>query len=301
MRITFLFSVLAVLFAACGGEKSLDPEPGPVPEPQPPVETKIPVNLSLGITKVTENSFDGGDKIGLYVVNYNGSIAGTLHTSGNHASNTLFTYNNVWQADSPLYWKDETTHADFYVYHPYSASVSNVNAHAITLVADQSSEANYKSCDFLWGKTVDIAPTSNAVNIQTRHIMSTAVITLVAGTGFTHAWNASTISVKMNHIKTGASINLATGAVSVSGTEQSIIPLYKDGRYHALVVPQTVSAKNFITVTVDGTDYNLNKEFTFKSGTRHSFTVTLEKFNSGINVGITGWEEDSVDNGGTAE
>lgn len=297
-KLTFIFlAAAAAMFAACSGEKTLDPNP-----PPPPVETKIPINLSLGITKVTENSFDNGDKVGLYVVNYSGSTAGTLQTSGNHATNALYTYNSGWQASSQLYWKDETTHADFYVYYPYSATVSSISEYPFSLNANQSTEANYKSGDFLWGKTSDVAPTANAVNIQTKHLMSSAVITVTPGGGFTQeSLNASTISVKLNQALVDAKINLSTGAISATGTAKSITLLYKDGKYQAMIVPQTISAENFITVTVDGTDYNLNKTFTFKTGVQHKFTVTVEKFSSGINVGITGWEDDEEDNGGTAQ
>ena len=299
-KLTFIFLAAAAMFTACSDEKSLDPST-PQP-PQTPVETKIPINLSLGITKVTENSFDSGDKVGLYVVNYSGSTAGALQTSGNHATNALYTYNSGWQASSQLYWKDETTHADFYVYYPYSATVSSISEYPFSLNANQSTEANYKSGDFLWGKTSDVAPTANAVNIQTKHLMSSAVITVAPGGGFTQeSLNASTISVKLNQALVDAKINLSTGAISATGTVKSITPLYKDGKYQAMIVPQTISAENFITVTVDGTDYNLNKTFTFKTGVRHKFTVTVEKLSSGINVGITGWEDDEEDNGGTAQ
>ena len=300
-KLTFiLIAAVAAIFTACSGEKSLDPNT-PQP-PQPPVETKIPINLSLGITKVTENSFDNGDKVGLYVVNYSGATAGTLQTSGNHASNALYTYNSGWQASSQLYWKDETTHADFYAYHPYSATVSSISEYPFSLNANQSTEANYKSGDFLWGKTSDVAPTANAVNIQTKHLMSAAVITVAPGGGFSQeSLNASTISVKLNQALVDAKINLSTGAISATGTAKSITPLYKDGKYQAMIVPQTISAENFITVTVDGVDYNLNKTFTFKTGVRHKFTVTVEKLSNGINVGITGWEDDEEDNGGTAQ
>lgn len=296
----WLFGLLAVVAVSCSSKDSLESEP--VPEPEPEAPSKIPINLLLGITKVTENAFDANDKVGVYVVNYNDSIPGTLSNGNNHVSNAQFTYNGSrWTAGSNLYWKDETTHADFYVYHPYSATVNSVNAHKIILYADQSIEQNYKGCDVLWGKASNISPTSEAVNIQTKHIMSAAVITLAPGAGFAqNDLGSDSVRVKINHVKTEANIDLATGTISVAGTAQSITPLYKSGKYHAFIVPQTISAANFITVTVNGVDYNLNKEFTFKAGERHSFTVKLNKLSDGINIGITGWDEDEEDNGGTA-
>jgi hypothetical protein len=40
---------------------------------------------------------------------------------------------------------------------------------------------------------------------------------------------------------------------------------------------------------------------TFKANKQHKFTVTLNKVNNGVNVGIGGWETDEEDYGGSAE
>jgi hypothetical protein len=43
------------------------------------------VNLSVGLeTKVSDTSFDEGDKVAVYMVNYVDGIPGTLLTAGNH-------------------------------------------------------------------------------------------------------------------------------------------------------------------------------------------------------------------------
>ena len=107
--------------------------------------------------------------------------------------------------------------------------------------------------------------------------------------------------MKINGIKTQATVDLATKAVTPTGTATSITPLKENGSYKAIIVPQTVAQGNLVTVTVDGRDYNLQKAFTFESGKRHKFTVTLSKTSNGINVDIDDWEDDGTDNGGTAE
>ena len=53
-------------------------------------------------------------------------------------------------------------------------------------------------------------------------------------------------------------------------------------------------------MNVNGRDFNLPKAFTFQSGKRHTFTVTLDKTSSGVNVTIGAWENDGNDNGGSA-
>ena len=42
------------------------------------------------------------------------------------------------------------------------------------------------------------------------------------------------------------------------------------------------------------------KAFTFTAGKRHTFTITLAKTGSGIDVSIGAWDVDDTDNGGTA-
>lgn len=297
-----LFCLVTSVWSSCSsGSDREDPIP---PTPEPPITTQIPISLNCGIsatTRATDTGYDSGDKLGLYVVNYNGETAGTLQPSGNHADNVCFTYNGTWTPASTIYWKDDTTPADFYCYYPYSAS-ANITEHTFSVKEDQSTLAAYKASEFLYGKAVKIAPTEQAVNIMTRHLFSCAVIKVAAGNGFTEeSLAAASVSVRLNGCKTGAVINLKEGTVSATGEAASIQPLKEENQYKALIVPQTAQADNFITVTVDGRDYNLKKEFTFVGGKRHSFTVTVSKTSNGINVGIDGWEDDGKDNGGKAE
>ena len=109
------------------------------------------------------------------------------------------------------------------------------------------------------------------------------------------------MSVKINGVKTQSTVDLATKAVTATGTATSVTPLKEGDSYKALIVPQTVGQGNLITVNVDGRDFNLQKAFTFVGGKRHRFTVTLNKTSNGINVTIDQWEDDGIDNGGTAE
>ena len=132
--------------------------------------------------------------------------------------------------------------------------------------------------------------------------MSQMLVTLEPGNGFTDEnLAAADVSVKINGIKTAATVNLSTATVTATGSAATVTPLHVENAYKALVVPQSVAESNLITVTVDGRDFNLKKAFTFVSGKRHRFTVTLSKTSSGVNVDINPWEDDGTDNGGVAE
>lgn len=294
-----LIAGVAVFATSCS--KSSPDEPTPTP-PEPGKE-KIEIKISPAIAeaRATDYGFETGDRIGLFVVNYNGSTPGTLANSGNYVDNMRFTYNGTWTPDTPIYWQDNTTRADFYLYYPY-ADVKSVNAYPFEVRADQSTEAAYKASDLMVGKAVNIAPTASATQIPVSHVMSRIMLYLEAGNGFTkESLAAATVSVKINGVKCSSTVNLTTGTATATGNPTSVTPLAVDNAYKALIVPQTVAEGNLITVTVDGREFNLKKGFTFVGAKSHKFTVTLSKTSNGVNVGINPWTDDGTDNGGTAE
>lgn len=273
-----------------------------------PPSVQIPISLNCGVTpaatRATDNGFETGDRIGLYVVNYESGTAGSLQATGNHVDNMQFTYDGTWTPETPIYWKDDTTPADFYGYYPYGTTPTDISAVPFTVMADQSTEANYKASDFLWGKTAQVAPTEKAVALTLDHLFSCAVVKVAAGNGFTaESLAAADVQVRLNQAVCQASIDLSNGQVTPgSGTESISFLRGENNEFKALIVPQTVpSSDNFLTVTIDGRDFNMKKEFTFVGGKRHTFTVTVKKTSNGINVDIGSWEDDGVDNGGVAE
>lgn len=301
-QLGFLACSLLTL-AACSSGNSSDPLPSTGQESQ-----KLPININTSVdTRVIDNSFEKGDNIGLFVVNYNADgSAGTLNATGNHVNNMKYTYNGTWTPASPTYWKDNTTHADFYLYYPYTGSIDDVNAMPWNVNADQSTSTKYKSADLLIGKTTNVAPTETAVKIDAKHVMSQMVVSLKPGNGFTEeSLGKAKISVKINRLKTQATANLVTGKLTAKGNDADLTPLKEEGyNYKALIIPQAVGEGKLITVNVDGRDYQLKKaaNFTaFEAGKKHKFTVTLSKTSNGVNVNITKWEDDGIDYGGTAE
>lgn len=278
------------------------------PSPSPTLPDQLPIHISTTISsRATDDAFEEGDNIGLFVVNRNADGSGNnLNVTGNHIDNCRFTYqNSSWSSNTPTYWKDGTTHADFYLYYPYSSTIDNVEAMPWNVKEDQNNSTAYKTSDLLIGKSTDVAPTETVVKIDAKHVMSQMIITLVAGNGFTESSLAvSNVSVKVNHLKSNATVNLSTGEVAATGNFTTITPLKENGKYKAIIIPQTVEENNLITVYVDGKEYNLEKaaNFTaFEAGKSHQFTVTLNKTSNGMNVSISKWEDDGIDHGGTAE
>lgn len=116
-KISFLAAFCMALFSCSSGGGGTDPDvPNPSQPDKPSVE-KLPINISTTITRATETAFENGDQTGLFVVNHNtDGTPSTLKTSGNYVDNMLFTYSTTWTPATPIYWKDESTKADFYLY-----------------------------------------------------------------------------------------------------------------------------------------------------------------------------------------
>lgn len=302
MRVSILSSFFIgfiMAFTSCGGSDS--PQP-PEPKPIEPVKKQIRINAYTSTSRVSDNSFDSGDRVGIFVVNYSDSKPGTLSLTGNHADNVPFYFNGSWNSDSPLYWKDESTHADFYLYYPYTPSLSSVSAIPFEVKENQSNEENYKASELLAGKTLNVAPSENSVNISARHLLSRVEIILEAGNGFkVEDLTPDKVAVKINGVKTALTLDLISAETTPSGIAKSITPRYENRSYRALVPPQTVEETNLISVSAGDKDYNLRRGFVFQSGTVHKFTVQISKTSNGVNVNISPWTNDGTDNGGVAE
>lgn len=271
---------------------------------RPPVAKAIPINISMGaFSRVTDTNYENNDKIGLYVVNYVGGNPGSLVSTGNHVDNVGFTYKNgKWTPDYEVFWKDNTTKADFYSYYPFM-KIENVESVSIGVQTDQSTIESYKSSEFLWGKAYGIVPTSSAVNIVTNRVVSCMVVDVKPGEGYTEEELASTdVDVRICNVQTSASLNLKNGITTPLGKLSTIVPYKIDGTYKALLVPQVINGEDkLVSITVNGVEYTYAKQMEFKPNKKHTFTITINKVNGSIDIGIGGWEEDEEDYGGSAE
>lgn len=267
---------------------------------------KNPINILIGMeiqSRANDVTYEDGDEVGLYIVNYDGSTAGTLKDKENHVDNMRFTYNSgTWNPDESIYWMDKNTAMDFYAYYPYSES-ENISAHPFSVKTDQSLEENFWASDFLWGKASNVLPTPMAVPIKTNHSLSRILIDIKAGNGFTdETWAAANKSIKIYNVQTSAAIDLSTGIATATGNNSEIIPLNTDeNNYQAMIVPQIVEdGSKLVVVTVDGVDYVYRKGYEFKVNTLHKFTITVNKTDGNVNIVIGEWDNDEADGYGEA-
>ena len=115
------------------------------------------------ITKATEVNFEDGDKIGLTVV--------TDNSAENYATNACLTYaGDVFSGD--LEWYAEIyAKSNLYAYYPYSAAGT---PDAYCTVYDQS--AGIGAADFMVASKTGVLPTTGAVTMVFKHMMTKLVI-----------------------------------------------------------------------------------------------------------------------------
>ena len=273
-------------------------------------------------TRVNDGGFCGGDAVGIYVVNYEDGMPGTLLVKGNQADNIRFVYEetkNIWTPDEPVYYKDKNTHADIYGYYPYSSPTSTDEfffevAKDQTADAAQGSLCAYEASDFLWAKSADITPTTEQIQLNFRHLMASVVIELTPGTGWEDGeWDGLEKEVLIANTVRKSHINLQTGTVTPSGDAplDGIVPV-RDGAasFRAVVVPQTMAAGTVllnITVGGDSRVYKKSDSVEYVQGKKNSLLLKVSKkaSDTGIELelvseSITPWENDNVSHDATA-
>lgn len=299
-KILLALAAAMVLVCSCDKDGTEPNSPAPTPTPQP---AKIPIKLSTTISKVTDSGYESGDMIGIYTVNYVDGKAGTLANSGNHLDNIKFTFDGSnWTPEKQVYWLDQTTKADFYCYYPYTGSVANVSGLAFSVKEDQSTTANYKASELIWGKTSGAAPSANPVNILTNHALSNIIIYVTPGNGYTEeTLAAEEISVTITGVKTSGKLDLVSGKVVADGDAKNIKPLKENGYWRALIIPQDIIGTKIIEVKVGASTYSLSNTVKFEQNKQHKCTLKIDKIGEGVNISIGGWENDGSDFGGTLD
>ncbi len=277
------------------------------------------------VTRANDNGFADGDQIGVFVVNYeNEASSPLLQLTGNHADNVRFTYDDneyKWTGSYQLYWKDNKTPIDVYGYYPFISQLSSIMEQPFTIQRNQrdtqdgEAMSGYEQSDFLWAKAENIAPTDATIILKHRHIMAGIEVTLAQGTGFAQGeWADAEKSVLVQNVAMTGTINLRTGNATPSPSGEAgrgaIIPQEAQGKYRAVVYPQTVEAGTpLFAITVDGKamKFTRNEAMEYVAHKLHKFTIEVNKDSSTgqytlslLSDAIVDWENDPLSHNGTA-
>lgn len=245
-------------------------------------------------TKATASSFEAGDKIGLFVTQYNGNDAVPLQVSGNYANNSAVTFNGTkWTAQPAIFWADGKF--DIYAYYPFQTFIS-VDEQPFSVALDQSlsetAEAlsGYEASDFLWANNTGVIK-MDVVPLVFKHRMSKLVVNLVKGEGYTGEIPADAV-VRIHNTVPNSYIDLSSGIVTKNPYEspKSITARkISTGVYSAIIVPQRITTRlPFIEVLSSGVSYLIESTFIFKPAIQHTINIVLSNNPEQVKIIIGG-------------
>lgn len=250
---------------------------------------------SLPETRVTATNFEKGDKMGVYVTQYNeGETAPVLQFAGNYANNIATEYNGTtWKCLTPIFWKEGNF--DVYAYYPYGKP-NSIGEYKFKVATDQSSAetaetlGGYESSDFLFARAIGIQK-MDIVPLKFRHCMSKFVVDIVKGPDYEGAL-PDDMKVFIHNTVTSSTIDLASGVVTKEGRgiRETITANKKSvDKYEAIVVPQYIDNKlPLIEIVSQGVSYLVESRFVFKAGIEHIFKIVVNGSPNQMKIEIGG-------------
>lgn len=238
-------------------------------------------------TRVAGGGFEAGDSCGLYMVEYEGAEQPRLQLSGNHANNSVLSYDgSVWSLSPKVYWEVGRKY-DVYAYYPYDVPQSIEN-HRFSVVSDQSVEGAYERSDFLWALSSSVSY-PHVVGLSFRHVLSKVNIVLTKGNDYTGNLPDDAV-VCLHNLYTTAEIDLSSGSASYCGKPGSMTARKESGtEYSAIVVPQRMpSYSPVIEVISGGISYLAYGRMVFREGMAYTINVILSDNPENVSIDIGG-------------
>lgn len=215
-------------------------------------EGTIPISFSVKVekasTKVTNNAFDIGDKMGLFVITPSESIKGKRYINNLALE---YTEGSTLVPQKPIFYPEGDVALDFISYYPYQSQgvASGTSILPVSVQTDQSISANRSLSDFLVAKAEDITSKTKTVELEYQHKLAKLIITLTPAEG-----TSASEMLKGNPriiatgFKTSANYDLETGTFSDLAGGQDIIASgkwsVKDNKLTGkefIIIPQTIS------------------------------------------------------------
>ena len=274
----------------------------------------LPIRISASLnvyTRATDNSFEQGDALGLYLVKWTSGTPGILQGTGNYGDNLSFSLTSSgWQTSTTAKYPQDGEKLDFYAYHPYvSSSALDGEGYRVHRAAtDQRQESAYKGSDLLMASASGVSAGTAAVHLQFSHMLSKMEIELKAGEGLTlEELTEATITIK--GVKTSGKVHLSSKACQTDETKEDVIAhgtfsLAAGGEkltgVSAIVYPQEIaSGAELIEIGLGEEKYlfTTTKPITLQAGYKSIFTITLSRNSLSVETGVTDWTEGEGDEG----
>ncbi len=251
-------------------------------------------------TTIQSDKFDSNEKIDVYISE---NTTGTATTTYGQPLTYTIGENGAMSIETPQYFPTSGNGVNIYAVYPSGTSIASGNT--FTIKEDQSTDANYKASDLMYGApkgNATVARQKSAVSINFKHLLSKVTVKLVSGAGNPDLDGAV---VKLTGVQPSTTLtaSISGGSVSeASGDKKDITVMTAATNAlsgSAVIVPQTLSPK-FIEVTLKNggvltstglktsgsTDLN---EVKLETGKAYTYTITVNLTGLDVSSSIAEW------------
>lgn len=269
------------------------------------------VNSTRAANNIQNGQFAAGEKIDVFI---NEAVATDETATTSYTQPLVYTAGGDGSmSTSPQpYYPTSGKDVNIYAYYP-SGTVTSIDKEQVDfeVVADQSSDANYKASDLMYG-TPDKNPvgrTKNHVNITFKHLLSKVTVTLISGVGTPDLTGAT---VELLNVLPTTKLNPSKGTISGADEEKDKIAITvmkvtnnSNLSGSAVVVPQTLNQevegkRRFIRVTLEtgGVLYSQNltdseaetiEDIKMAAGYEYKYEITVNLTSLDITSSINPW------------
>lgn len=292
-----LLAAAALAFAACGNDET-DNWNGEIR-----LRSGLDVQQTTrAATNIQATQFDSGENIDVYITEATTTEHPTITTTyGRPLVYTVGDGGALSTTKQPFYPSSGNGVNIFAVY-PKGTSIAANNT--FTIKDDQSTDANYKASDLMYGAPTNnatVSRTKDAVSLTFTHLLSKVTVELVSGAG-NPSLDGAVVKLKNVKPSTTLTANNSTKSISTAdGTATDITVMTATSSVlsgSAIVVPQTL-ATTFIEVTLatggvltSNTLTNGGNSLTsvvLESGKAYKYTITVNLTSLDVTSSITPW------------
>lgn len=263
--------------------------------------SSLDVAETRAATNIQTSAFDAGETVDVYITenepgtnetHYNQPILATTKTGG-----------ALDLQDGPYYYPTSGNGVNIYALYPATAATGEL----FTIKEDQSTDANYKASDLMYGKPATnnpVSPSANAVDIQFSHLLSKVTINLIAGANVTSLDGAK---VELLGVKPSTTLTAGINGHSITAASGDATPItvmtatetVTSGS--AIIVPQTLP-EMFLQVTLDGatlTGKLASGAPELTAGNAYTYNITVNMRGGALEIegSITPWTDGGTNSG----
>lgn len=310
-----LIATAATLLAACSNDEN-EVNNGPV-------EARVTAGIDGPKTRAVDDSWSGGNTIGVMVTNAPTSTMATLYKNVEYTVGSAGTTGTFTAASEGIFFQDASETVTFAAYSPYqsSADVATLPGTDGTVTGgdtkDQSTTEKQEAFDYLFASGATASRSNPTVEFkesnQFKHKMSRLILVLntSATDGFTtdQVFNAI---YKLGGLKHEGTFKVTNGTAAVSPSASAVSDWTitdnakkddttgKTRTYTMILYPQSLSGALTFSATIGGQTY-VNKsdiQPALAAGTSYTYTITMKK--TGLSVSgctIEGWTNNTGGSG----